>query len=174
MKRNYEILAVLAVVVIALGGLLWWGYTLMRDKKTEEVTLRSELLEESQKGAKMKTQKRTLALVASDYKELVTFLYEPSEESQIKFLSEIELLGTTTTGALIETKSLNLVTTGDARSFHGEFSVRGTWSQVYHVLRLIEEFPSRIAIERFDVQKTGGNEWSGAFSLDLTSLRSTE
>lgn len=174
MKRNYEILAVLAVVVIALGGLLWWGYTLMHDKKTEEVTLRNELLEESQKGNKMKTQKRTLALVANDYKELVTFLYEPSEESQIKFISEIEQLGTTTTGALVETKSLNLVTTGTSPSFHGEFSVSGTWSQVHHVLRLIEEFPSRIIIERFDVQKTGGDAWSGAFSLDLTSLRSTE
>lgn len=174
MKRNYEILAVLSVVVIALGGLLWWSYTLMHDKKAEEVTLRSELLEESQKGNKMKAQKRTLALVANDHKELVTFLYESSEESQIKFISEIEQLGTTTTGALIETKTLNLVTTGESPSFYGEFSVSGTWSQVHHVLRLLEEFPSRIVIERFDVQKTGGDAWSGAFSLDLTSLRSTE
>ncbi len=174
MKRNFQILAVLAAVVLALGGLLWWSYTHMHEKKAEEVALRSELVEESQKGSKMNAQKRTLALVEADHKELATFLYEQSEESQIKFISQIEGLGTTTTGALVETKSLSLVTAGDSPSFNGEFAISGTWSQVYHTLRLIEEFPTRIEIERFDVKKTDGDSWSGTFSLNLLSLKSTE
>ncbi len=174
MKRNYQILAVLFLLVLALGGLLGWSYTIMQEKKTAEIALRTELLEESQKGNKMKAQKRTLALISDNHKELSAFLYEPSEESQIKFLSEIEQLGTTTTGALVETKSLSL-TEGESTSFYGEFSISGTWGQVYHVLRLIEEFPSRIVIERFDVKMGSSvNEWSGTFSLHLTSLKGTK
>jgi hypothetical protein len=64
---------------------------------------------------------------------------------------------------------------------HGEFTITGSWTQLYHVLRLVEELPTRVVINQFNVRRTdmlggAGNveSWSGSLSLDLTSLKAIQ
>lgn len=160
----------LVLNLLAVVG-IWYGYTLIQDKKNAEVALRIKIAEESQKGYKNIALTRTLAAVKDDRAALRNFLYDSSEEGQIRFLTEIEQLGTTTTGSLVETKSI-VLTKDEPISLRGDFSYRGSWPSAYHLLRLLEEFPSRLVINKFDVRYSSSEKvWSGNIQVDLNSLR---
>lgn len=174
MKRTLNILVILLVLDLLAAGGLWWGYTIMQDKKVAEGELRKELVLESQKGKNLIALKRKLASVEKDHAEMSKFLYDPSDESQIDFVSRVDQLGSSTTGATIETLSLDL-STDVPPSLRGVFSMKGTWGQMYHFLRLLEEFPSHLVITRFDVKgSSSGGIWSGGASITLNSLKSAQ
>lgn len=170
MRSTLNMLIVLLVLDLAGLGGLWYGYTIMQEGKEEAITLQKGLDEEEQKGQGVADMRRTLSLAEKDYQLLAPYLYDASEESQIRFISEIEGLGISTTGALVETRTFDLVS-GTPKSFHGEFSLTGTWSQLYRFLRLIEEFPGRIVVGRFDVRAANAGTWEGGMTLDLISLK---
>ena len=161
MKRILHILMILLALDAFMAAGLWWGYTVIQSKKDEGSELRKELLLQDQKGRNLIALERT-------------FLYDPSDESQIDFVSRMEQLGSSTTGARIETVSLDLST--DAQpSLRGSFSMSGTWGQMYHFLRLLEEFPSHLTISRFEVKGSGaGGVWSGTAAIVLDSLKSVQ
>lgn len=175
MRRTINIIVIVLVVDILCGGALWYGFTTMQEKKTEETQLRKDLLVESQKGEKQSALQHSLELAEGDRKELEKYLFNLSEENQIRFISQMEELGTST-GAVVETRSLDI----SGSKVHGEFALKGTWSQLNHVLRLIEQLPTRVVISQFSIQRVGpadskvreGSEaWSGSISIDITSLR---
>lgn len=173
MRRIFNIVIILSLVDLLGGGLLWYGYTTMQDKKTEEVGIRRSLLEENQKEQKLALLRHSIDLATDDQKKLEKYLFDPRDENQIQFISQMEQLGLKTTGALVETRSLDR----GASAVHGEFSLIGTWSQMYHVLRLIEEIPTHLVISKFNMQHTNnsaakveGDAWSGGISIDLVSL----
>jgi Tfp pilus assembly protein PilO len=169
MTRIRNIVIVLLVLDLITLSALWFGYMTMQEKKAEEVSLLKERATEEQKGKKLTTVRRTLDLIDKDYTELQRFLYEPTDEGQIKFLSSIEQLGTTT-GVSVDTKSLVLATQKQ-KSFQGVFALSGTWGAFYHFLRLIETFPARLIITRFDMRGSQDtNTWTGILNLELTSL----
>ncbi|OGZ05496.1 MAG: hypothetical protein A2845_05795 [Candidatus Lloydbacteria bacterium RIFCSPHIGHO2_01_FULL_49_22] len=174
MKRILHILMILLALDAFMAAGLWWGYTVIQSKKDEGSELRKELLLQDQKGRNLIALKRTLATVEKDHEEMLKFLYDPSDESQIDFVSRMEQLGSSTTGARIETVSLDLST--DAQpSLRGSFSMSGTWGQMYHFLRLLEEFPSHLTISRFEVKGSGaGGVWSGTAAIVLDSLKSVQ
>ena len=164
-----------ALNLLGAGG-LWFGHTTMIDKKAEEADVKQQLADESDKTARLGTLKKTLALASVEHEKLLQYMYDQSDESQVNFISRMEQLGTSTTGALVETKSLTLTAT-EPKIFYGEFALTGKWSEVYHVLRLTEEFPANIVIKRFEVKSATGNssaelDWTGLLVLDLISLKS--
>ena len=171
MKPLLRIMIILLVLDIFVVVGIWYGFTLIQDKKNEEVALRTKIAEESQKGYRSIALMRTLAAVKGDRVELLSSLYDSSEEGQIRFITEIEQLGTTTTGSLVETKSL-VLTKEDPPSLRGDFSYRGSWSSAYHLLRLLEEFPSRLVVNRFDVRYSPSEKiWNGNIQIDLSGLK---
>lgn len=179
MSRIVKIFIIFLLIDILGGGLLWYGYTTMQDKKVEELQLRKELAEEVAKGQKIIALRRSLDQAKSDRKALEQYLFDPSDESLIKFISQVEHLGLATTGATVETRSLDR----SGANVHGEFAITGSWSQLHHFLRLVEELPTRVIINRFEVKQTdvsGGagkesiERWSGSLSLDITSIISSQ
>ncbi len=173
MSRILQFLIILVVLNIAGAGILWYGYTNMQDNKTKEGVLRSQIAEENKKGEKMNSLKETLRLAEQDKELLEKYLLDSSEESQIKLISQMEQIGSSTTGALVTTTSLEL----SGSKLHGEFQVSGKWSQLYHLLRLVELFPTRVVINRFEIRGSNDNKntndhFSGTLSLDFVSLRS--
>jgi Tfp pilus assembly protein PilO len=172
MKKSLNILIVLAVLDLALLGALWYGYTSMQDIKTEESDLRAQLAEESQKGQKLKALRDTLAAASKDKEQLERYLVDPSDENQIQLISRIERLATTT-GVTITTNSFDLVQ-AKPPALHGEFAVDGSWKQIYRFLRLIEEFPTRVVISRYDIhvanQPGKSDHWAGSIVIDFLSL----
>ncbi len=160
------------LVLDAAGALgLWFGYTIIQDKKTEETTLHEKITEVIQKRNREIGLGRTLAAVKDDRAELLKFLYDPSEDGQVQFVSQIEQLGTTTTKTLVETQSLVFIKQ-EPPSLRGDFTLKGPWDNIYYFLRLLEEFPSRLVINHFKVTHTSGEKiWTGTVQVDLKSLR---
>ena len=125
-----------------------------------------------QKAKSSRVLKTTLLNIGKEKAELSNYLYDTSDEGQVNFVSQIEQLGTTTTGALVETTSLSL-SDETPQSLNGNFSVKGTWPQVFYFLRLLEEFPARLLIKRIDV-KGNQNDWNGTVEVSLMSLKSPQ
>lgn len=174
MKRELRILIVLLLLdVLGLGG-LWFGYTTIGTKETERAQLQSELADEKQKTAQSGSLQKALKQAEKEHSVLARYFYDSREESQIKFVSQIEKLGTTTSGALVETKSFDLSGGGSPR-FHSEIALSGTWTEIYRFLRLIEAFPARVIINRFSasggMDSATGEHWSGTISIDVVSLK---
>ena len=170
MTTTRNILLLLLAFNILGGAGLWYGYNEVHSAKLKETTLREELVEERGKSNQIDQAERVLLATKVDREELAQYLYSTSDEDQIKFISMIEQMGTSTSGAVIETKTLEL-TKAKPPTLRATFTVKGTWQQVFHILRLIEESPSRISINRFDVRDTKGGDWSGDLHLELLSLK---
>src|SRR3989338_3888648 len=107
MPRITKIIIIFLLVDIIGGVFLWYGYTSMQDKKAEESELRKEIALENDKGQKMIALRHSVDQAEPDHKALEQYLFDPSDESLIKFISQMEQLGITTTGALVETRSLD-------------------------------------------------------------------
>jgi Tfp pilus assembly protein PilO len=178
MSRITKIIIIFLLVDIIGGVFLWYGYTSMQDKKAEESELRKEIALENDKGQKMIALRHSVDQAEPDHKALEQYLFDPSDESLIKFISRMEQLGMTTTGALVETRSLDR----SGAKVHGDFTITGSFAQLYHFLRLVEELPTRVVINQLNIVRAdpantaAGKEnvdsWNGSLSLDLVSLKS--
>lgn len=176
---------IVLLVLNLLGlGFLWYGYSSMMDKKVKEGDLRSQIAEENLKGLKLKILSDTLVSAERDREALEKYLLDPSEESQIDLISRMEHMGSSTTGTLVNTTSLDLAGS-QPKILHGEFAVSGTWSRLFYLLRLVEALPTKVVINRFVINSNpnvvsgetpvinGFERWSGTLSLDFASLKST-
>lgn len=175
MKRPLILISILSVIsVLGMAG-LWYGSATMQEKKDAEKQLRADLLDEGQKWKKLAVLRRSLILAEGNRRDFEKYFYDSSEESQIAFVSKIEQLGTSTTGAIVETRSLDLVQ--KPLSFRGVFTITGSWHQLYHVLRLVEEYPGRIIIDRFNVKEGTPDKdhkeplWIGTLQVELISIK---
>lgn len=179
MKKTLNILIVLALLDLTGGGLFWYGYTKIGDIKQNETDLRAQLTEEKQKGQKLDALRSTLASAAKDREQLERYLVDPSDESQIQLISRVEHLGTSTTGVEVTTASFDPQFASKPPALHGEFTMNGTWNQLYRFLRLMEEFPARLIISRYDIHlvpsapdaKSAQENWAGTISVDFAGLK---
>lgn len=174
MKRTLSILVFLLVADLALGGAFWFGYSAISEQKEKETQLRRDLADEVRKVAQQAALRRALKQAESERALLAKYFYDQDEESQIKFVADLEALGLPASGALVQTGSLGL-SGGATPSFHGELMLKGAWGEIHHFLRLLETFPARLIIRRFTAQSSGSTEfaaeWSGSVGLDLVSLK---
>ena len=170
MHATRNILVTLVIVDLLVAAGLWYGYAMMREIKERENALQAEVDTQLwQVGHRIALQKM-LTAAEKEHLRIEPFLYDAKEESQIRFISDIERLGMVTTGAFVETRAFEF---SPQRSFHGEFALEGTWRELYHFLRLVEEFPARVVINKFDVREAdpASSLRDGTISLDLVSLK---
>lgn len=176
MGKTTNILILLVLVNLTIGGGVWWTYTQINEKKVEETELSVAITEEGQKGGLLSQMRRTLDAVRPAREKLGRYVYTQDEDSQIRFVTEIENLGVERTGVNIETRSFDVSGTKE-KVFRAELSVRGSWAEIFHLLRLLEEFPGRVSITRVDVRGGGrdaasqGGEWTGSITLELLSVK---
>lgn len=180
MKRTLNILVILLIIDLAGIGGLWYGYTSTIDIKTEESDLIDQLSQEGLKGKKLNELRQTLASVGRQRDELEKFLIDPSDENQIPLLNSFEQLGASTTGLVVSVQRFDVVDS-PAKLVHADATLKGTWTQMYRFLRLIEEYPSRVMISKFDthidavgsteVGKITQDQWGGSISFDLVGIK---
>lgn len=175
MKKIIHTIIILVLIDLLGLGLFWYGYSSMSDLKKHETDIRTQLAEENQKGRKLTTLKQTLATAAKEKERLEHYLIEPSEENQILLISQIEHLSNTALGTHIETSSFDF-RDGKPPVLHGEFALSGSWQSLYHLLRLIETYPSRVAISRYDInfESQGSikiDQWKGSIAVDFSGLK---
>jgi hypothetical protein len=172
MKRSLRILITLLFLNVATIAALVYCVSLMQAKRDSETQLQLELAAERQKSDQSTQLKRTLAAAEKEHTEMSKFFVDPSDEGQISFVSQIERLGTQSSGIKIETKSIDL-STDVPHSLHGIFSVEGSWSGVYHFIRLLEVYPSHLVITRLDLHGSPlSDNWTGEVSISVNSLKS--
>lgn len=172
MKKTLHILIILLLLNAASIGGLWFGWNAIHEKKQEETRLRMELSEEELKMQRLSTLQRTLTAARAEHARILPFLFGKDEESQIKFFSAIEGLGRSTTGAVVEVGTFELIKQEPA-VIRVSLAVTGSLSEVYHTLRLIEEFPAHIAITRLEIKSpegTSAGKWGAAVAFDLVSI----
>src|SRR3989338_1747062 len=109
MKRAIHLLIILILIDLVCATGMWFGFAHLRDKKVEEISLIDQVEEETRLGQDLLSLKRTLLTTDRAQSEITKYLYDVSEEGQIKFVTQIEQLGTTT-GVMIETQSLEVGT----------------------------------------------------------------
>lgn len=177
MRRTLHILILLLVLDLVGAGALWYGYSFMHDKKTGAGGLTQELVLEKQRGERLSALRGALESSREDHLAIEEYLFDPSEENQIAFLSILEGMGLPTTGAAIAVTSFEL--TKDApRKIRADMTVTGTWGQQFHVLRLIESLPTRTAVERFSIRRAqttpnAPDAWQGNIAFEILSIAST-
>jgi Tfp pilus assembly protein PilO len=173
MQRIISILIIVSIADLTLLGGLWYGFTSMQGMKSAQEKLRSQIALESQKSERLAAQGRMLTSAENARARMSRFFYEQDEVSQIRFVSEIENLGRVVPGLLLETKSFDFVVSAKNvfPSFRASFEVTGSWGSVFHFLRLIEEFPARVTVERLEAKRgSGGTTWNGTLTINLISL----
>lgn len=173
MNSVRTMLLILLALNIAGGTGLWYVRTMVLSAKVQEAKLQNELYAEKQRNQQLSGLKRALLSTKDDKTELEHYMYGTSDDDQIKFISAIEKMGTSTSGAVVETTVLSLAKTKPPL-LRGEFTLNGTWPQLYHVLRMIEESPTRIDVTHFDARSGGGDMWSGLIKIELISLLSVK
>jgi hypothetical protein len=175
MKRLIRMIVILAVLDILGLGALWFEYSTILAKQDEEMALVKDIVDEKQKGAEFTTTQKVVTQAQKESGALSKYFYDPGDESQIRLVATMEALGTSTSHALVETTSFVLVG-GAMPGFHGEFALKGTWREVYHLLRLMETFPAHLIINRFSVTTLDKKNattavWDGGMSIDLIGLK---
>jgi hypothetical protein len=176
MSRILNILIVLLALNLLGAAGLWYGYGGMQAKKNEQAELRQQIANERQKNLQLSDLRTMITAAEKDRVLLGKYFLDSTDEGQIKFLSQIERLGLSTTGAMLEVQSLNL-SSGAAPVLRGDFSFTGSWGEVFHVLRILEEFPARLVVNRFNatrsgaVAASGGDAWGGSISIEVMSLK---
>ena len=183
MKRTLNIVVILLVIDLLGSGGLWYGYSSMLEVKVNESNLVDQLNQEALKGKKLNALRQTINSVGKQRDELEKFLIDPSNENQILLLNSFEQLGASTTGLSVDISRFEL---GDnPKVIHADAGFKGTWAQVFHFLRLIEEYPSRVTINKFDANINRGivvepgkpavpDQWAGNISFDLVGIKQTK
>src|SRR3989338_2655717 len=174
MKRLINIIIALSVLNLVGLGIFWFEYSTIQTKRGEETRLRKEIADEREKGIEFTATQKVVTQAEKESGALQKYFYDPAEESQVEFVAAIEALGSSTSHALVETKSLDLIG-GALPGFRGEFIIKGTWSELFHFLRLIETFPAHVVVNRFSVSapdKTSTlSSWTGGINIDLVGLK---
>ncbi len=180
MKRTLNILIILLVVDLIGAGGLWYGYSSMVEVKAKESDIVDQLSQEALKGKKLKELRQTISSVGKQRDELERFLIDPSDENQIPLLNSFEQLGASTTGLSVNISRFDLA--DNPKVIHADAGLKGTWVQMFRFLRLIEEYPSRVTISKFDtnMSRDGSAEpgkpaepdqWTGSISFDLVGMK---
>ena len=180
MKRTLNILVILLVLDLVGVGALWYGYTSTTDIKVNETELMDQLQQEGMKGKKLNELRQTLASVGKQRGEIEKFLIDPRDENLILLLNSFEQLGISTTGLTVDISRFEPLD-NPPKMIHADASLSGLWPQLYHFLRLVEEYPSRIVINKFDAHidtsagstasKTTQDHWMGNISFDIVGLK---
>ncbi len=183
MKRTLSIFLILLVIDLLGSGALWYGYSSMLEIKEKESHLVDLLNQEALKGKKLNELRQTINSVGKQRDELEKFLIDPSDENQILLLNSFEQLGASTTGLAVDISRFQLE--DNLKSIHADAGLKGTWAQMFYFLRLIEEYPSRVTINKFDTSINRStalepgkpampDQWAGSISFDLVGIKQTK
>ena len=117
---------------------------------------------------------RSIQTIAEDTLEERTQLdsYFVSPDAVVDFIETIEQLAIPT-GTSIETTAVeehSELESAEAHSFlRMQFTVRGSWQEIFHLLALIETLPFYIEVEKANLERElvdGVERWRGAIAIE--------
>ena len=173
MNKTLNIVVVLAILNIALLGIFFYEYGDLQTQKKAEAKLRQNIADQDGLTNQMFSLRHTALLAQVDRAELEQNLFDPTDENQIDFISQIEHLGVVS-GTKISVDSIGLASS--PRLLHAEVSISGTWGGVFYALKLIEGYPDRMIVRGMNIGRSGavskaGDVWGAHVSVDLVNVK---
>lgn len=149
-KRTYVLLISSFILLLALGGVLWYGVNSVVTLKEQEGTLRGEMESWIKKGRQTTNLQNTLTEAKKVKGNIDEYFFVPTEENQITLISDLEKI-IKDTGSTGEVKSLDVMT--DYSKVIGSLSIHGEWNDVYHTLLALEAYPIKLNLDDVSISE---------------------
>ncbi len=143
-KRTYILLSISSLILIILGGILWYGITSVVSLKDEENVLRGEMQAWIKRSKQTSSLQNTLLEAKKAKASMDNYYFVATEENQIALISEIETL-IKDTGSKGEVNSIDVAP--DYSRLIGSVTIVGEWNDVYHSLLALEAYPIKINLD---------------------------
>lgn len=174
MKPVIVTLSVVLLLDLALAGGLYFGWDRLASAKSESAAVRQEIATERMNATKSTTLTQTLAAIAPLRARLHEFFYIHDDEDGLRFVKEIESLARIA-GVDAYVQGADFAGSAPNTVFRMNIRFAGSLANVYRYLGLLESFPARIALVRYNirVEERGSSEekWGGDVSVELRSIR---
>jgi hypothetical protein len=145
MKNKIVILLLISLLsLLFLGGVLYYGANSLLELKRESAELKGELNGWLKRSKETYNLKDLLDETKKVKSQIGLYSFNPSEENQIAFISEIESI-IRKTGTTGEVKSLDV--TPDFSKLICSVTFAGKWDDVYHTLLALESYPVKIYLD---------------------------
>ncbi len=151
MNKKINILFGLSFILAAIMFVvIWYGLTSIVELKKEENTLRGEMQSWIKRSKQTASLQNTLTEAKNVKEDMQEYYFDPTEENQIMFISDLEKI-------IKETKS-----TGEVRSLDvspdntkvvGSINVYGEWNDVYHTLLALETYPIKLKFDDVSISE---------------------
>lgn len=149
-KRTYTLLISSFILLLTLGGVLWYGLNSVVNLKEEESTLRGEMESWIKKSKQATTLQSTLTEAKKVKGVIDEYFFVPTEENQISLISDLEKI-IKDTGSAGEIKSLDVMP--DYSKVVGSIVIHGEWNDVYHTLVALEAYPIKLNLDDVSISE---------------------
>lgn len=175
MSRTQQLL--ILSIVLALASLAIYVALLLYIQNTnrEISVLANSIGVRGQQEMNLRSVQTIAEDTLKDRQKLDTYFV--SQDSVVSFIETVEQLAVPT-GTLIEITTVEEhegLEPNDAYAFlRIQFTARGSWSEIFHLISLTEALPFDVEIERTNLEKDGGDEgelWRGAVSIQVVMAR---
>jgi Tfp pilus assembly protein PilO len=164
-KPTITTLTIATVYCLAFVLVLGYAYVTVRAQRSEAVSLRTTLAEQTSKQAAARTVRETIAATTDTRQTLSSFFLTESET--ISFIAEIESLAAAV-GVAVETTALDISKQADSRpELKTGFAVEGSELGVKEFLRAVESLPYHSRLPQVRVSRDG-NRWQAQVEVYIT------
>jgi hypothetical protein len=177
MKKHSSIILFVILLILVSAGMagLWFGYGYLTSLKDEETKLKQDIAVESIRSTRLLSLKGTFDRASAEKEKIDGYFFSVTEEDWLRFAREMEKLREASgLGGEMTVSEFSR----DAKLFSETITFTGTFDEVYRLLKLIENYPSRIVVKSFGAKMDGqardssaSSIWTGTVSFDLTSVR---
>lgn len=177
-KRIISTSLVGCLLLIALYGLFFYYISYLNN---EAATLKVAVAEFKSAEEERSVVEKTFQETAENRNRIDSFFVGSQKEEEVNFVSLLENLATETAKVDLEISSLKHEQLGAVKSDKVEYlvvqaKVRGSFSDAYYFLRLLESFPKGVVVRQVDMEAIPGDpkkpsEWQLSFILQALKVK---
>lgn len=156
MKKKTIILLFISVsLFFILGGFIYYGANSLLTLKRESSELKGELNAWLKRSKQSYNLQELLEETKKVKSQIDLYYFNPNQENQIAFISEIESI-IRKTGTKGEVRSLDVLP--DNSKVICSVTFAGEWSNVYHTLLALESYPIKINLDDISIVEEKTND----------------
>jgi hypothetical protein len=176
-SRLKKLLFILIIGVLVMAGLCYALFYLTKSKIEETATIEAQALEESAYQERTRALKNLIRDVDPDVQKLYSHVVAP--DGAVAFIDAAETLARGS-GISIATQSVDVEEATENKDLYENlvliFTSKGSWSNTYHFLSLLENLPYQLTIEHVAMTHDGSfdpnaknvsSSWNSSFSVKI-------
>lgn len=156
MKNKTIILLFVSIFLLfTLGGIIYYGANSLLELKRESSELKGELTAWLKRSKESYNLQDLLEETKKVKTQIDLYYFNPSEENQIAFISQVEGI-IKKTGSRGEVRSLDMMP--DYSKVICSVTFAGKWENVYHTLLALESYPIKINLDDVSIVEEKNSE----------------